>query len=638
MTKPPKTQPWLHDLEIAVGGNSCVLGGRDGDIAPAGAQGWLVDDERLLDRLTLQVGGCAVTGIGASSRGGRSEFFGAVRGIGDPGPDPTVEVRRARRVSGLSLVETIEITSRASSPVRTEAIIVLSGDGAQVARIKNGGAEATMNTTRTGETVTWTTSRHLVNAAVEEAGLPLGASIERSVTPEGGVRFAAPLELVTGSSARLTVTVSARRLAPSNFDADVGAGLVTWSPPQPADPRLAALMTASLEDLRSLLLTDPMAPADVFAAAGAPWYLTLFGRDSLWTARLALPLGTDLAAGTLRALARRQGVGHDSATAEAPGKIPHEVRRVAYVDTEHGFTLPPVYWGTVDATALWVCLLHDAWLAGLAEATVRELLPNLRAAMRWLLAVSEHGTQPVRYIDGSGSGLANQGWKDSGDSIRWADGRIAHSPIALVEAQAYAVEAAAGARRLLAEFGDPQGGDADLVLMCATLIEGLSRLVRERFWVERDGWRHLALALDGHGEAVDGIGSNMGHCLGTGLLTPEEVALVVQTLLDPILLGRHGIRTLSTDNEGFNPMGYHTGSVWAHDTAIIIRGLLREGWADEARDLAERLLDAGAAFGYRMPELFGDEGPLGRPVPYPASCRPQAWSPAAALVIAEALP
>ena len=218
----------------------------------------------------------------------------------------------------------------------------------------------------------------------------------------------------------------ATRLEGSAFPADAVSGRDVWSPEVDVvadDPRLGRLVNQSLEDLRGLLLSDPDAPTDVFAAAGTPWYLTLFGRDSIWAARMMLPVGTELAGGTLRALARRQGTRFDPATAEAPGKIPHELRRTAYTDETSGMSLPPVYYGTIDATALWVCLLHDAWRWGLPEAEVRDLLPALRSAARWLLDVAAPDADGlIRYVDESGHGLVNQGWKDSGDSMRFRDG------------------------------------------------------------------------------------------------------------------------------------------------------------------------------------------------------------------------
>jgi len=339
---------------------------------------------------------------------------------------------------------------------------------------------------------------------------------------------------------------------------------------------------------------------------------------------MSLPVGTELARGTLRALARRQGTRTEVGSAQEPGKILHEVRRTAFVDPGH-LALPPVYYGTVDATPLWVCLLHDAWRWGLAPADVHDLRPSLEGALGWMAAASERaGDGLLRYHDASGTGLANQGWKDSGDAMRTASGSIARGPIALVETQAYAVEAALGAADLLETVLGEDGSG------WRTWATDLAQRVRERFWVDGPAGPFLAMALDGAGRPVDGVGSNMGHALGTGMLRPDESARVAAALGAPDLLGPLGIRTMSAANPAYNPLGYHTGSVWTHDTAICAHGLARSGHPREASRAVAALIDVAAASGYRWPELFGAEPVGGRPAPYPASCRPQAWAAASA--------
>jgi glycogen debranching enzyme len=438
------------------------------------------------------------------------------------------------------------------------------------------------------------------------------------------------LRVEPGRSATVTMLVHASRRKASNLDADSGAARLDFSAVRVDgdDPRLQPTLATGLDDLRHLALTDPEAPDDVFAAAGTPWYLTLFGRDSLWAARMVLPFGTDLAAGTLRTLARRQGRAVDEGRAEAPGKIPHELRRTAYADGGLGLALPPVYYGTIDATPLWVNLLHDAWRWGMAESEVEALLPNLRAAVRWLTdfaAPDEDGL--LKYIDRSGTGLANQGWKDSGDSVRWRDGRIAEAPIALAEAQAYAIEAAESAAALYEAFGQQGAGEL------REWAEAMRVRFRARFWVEGPDGPYVGIAVDGRGATVDGVGSNMGHVLGTGTVTPQEAARIAATLTSATMLDRYGVATLASDNGGYNPIGYHTGSVWTHDTAICAWGLAREGHRQEAAAVGRSLLASAAAFGYRWPELYAGSGVLDQPAPYPASCRPQAWSAASAAAL-----
>ena len=296
--------------------------------------------------------------------------------------------------------------------------------------------------------------------------------------------------------------------------------------------------------------------------------------------------------------------------------------------------LPPVYYGTIDATPLWICLLHDAWKAGLPDAEVEELLPNLLDALEWL---RDHGDLDgdgfLEYLDESGTGLVNQGWKDSGDAIRWHDGSLAKGPIALAEVQAYAYEAAMVGAEILEAFGRP--GAAEWRHYAA----GMAERFRAQFWCEDELGPYPALALDADKRPVDGVTSNMGHLLGTGILNEEEQLIVVRRVMDPTMFSGYGVRTLSTTNGGYWPTRYHAGAVWSHDTALIISGMLADGFPDEAAQLAAGLLQVAEANDWRLPELFGGHGSdtMRTPVPFPASCRPQAWASASSVVIAAAL-
>ncbi len=525
------------------------------------------------------------------------------------------------------MTEEVTVTSRAGTEVRCEVGLEARGDGAELHAVKHGDVPGPALTPGTAgeDRGGWADVRHATTLVAH------GATVSAA---DGHLAVVWPVVLPPGSSATLEVEVWAERTASTPFDAGAGAGLVGWDAVRVTsqDSRLAATVHSSLVDLRHLLLTDPLDEGDVFAAAGSPWYLTLFGRDSIWAARMSLPFGTELARGTLRALARRQGTTTDVTSAQEPGKILHEVRRTTFVDPGK-LALPPVYYGTVDATPLWVCLLHDAWRWGLDPADVVELRPALDAALGWMRRAAESTADGLlRYHDASGTGLANQGWKDSGDAMRTASGAIAHGPIALVETQAYAVEAALGAADLLEAVLGEDG------TTWRAWAHGLAERVRTWFWVDGPAGPRLAMALDGAGRPVDGVGSNMGHTLGTGLLSTRESARVAATLGAPDMLGPLGIRTLSADNPAYNPLGYHTGSVWTHDTAICAHGLARTGHPREAGRAVAALVDVAAASGYRWPELFGAEPVGGRPAPYPASCRPQAWAAASAgLVVSTVL-
>ncbi len=597
-------QPALHDLVAAVHAPTAVLGAADGQIRAAGAQGLFHGDRRALSRAELRVAGHEpepVTSAPAGPHGAR--FVGLVRQLGDPGPDPTVRVDRLREARPDGMVEDIVIRSTAAGPVSATVTIDLAFDGAGMSGIKAGVPVSTVD----GQTV---------------------------VEGEGAARRGDRLEWTVDVPPRGTVTLRwAVRVTGDRLAVAPARTPVEWSRPALVadDRRLVRLLDRSLDDLAALRLTEPDLPTDTFLGAGVPWYLTLFGRDCLWAARMLLPLGTGLADGTLRVLARRQGTRIDERTGEAPGKIMHELRYgAAFGVTADG---PVTYYGTVDATPLWIGLLHDAWRWGLAEDRVVALLPNLEAALGWLDRYADpDGDGFLEYLDRTGRGLANQGWKDSADAVRYRDGRLADPPIALCEVQGYAYQAAVAGADLLDAFGRP-GGDR-----WREYAADLAERFRARYWVDGPDGPYPALALDRDKRPVDALTSNIGHLLGTGLLDPAESALVAARLVGPELSGGYGLRTMSSRDGGFSPLSYHCGSVWPHDTAIVLGGLARAGFGAAAAVLAEGLLAAAESFGYRLPEVYGgdDRDAVGRPVPYPASCRPQAWSAAAAVAVLHA--
>jgi glycogen debranching enzyme len=266
-------------------------------------------------------------------------------------------------------------------------------------------------------------------------------------------------------------------------------------------------------------------------------------------------------------------------------------------------------------------------------AEVESLLPHLEAALEWMRDYGDSdGDGFLEYVDTTGHGLANQGWKDSGDSIQWRDGTLADGPIALCEVQGYAYEAAIGGADLLETFGRP--GAETWRKWAADLKERFAAA----FWIDDPAGAYPAIALDAAKRKVDTVTSNIGHLLGTGILTPEQSELVARRLVSAELNSGYGLRTMSSDSAGFWPLSYHGGSVWAHDTAISITGLARAGHAAEAETLAEGLLAAAEGFDYRMPELHSGDSAAdtATPIPYPAACRPQAWSAAASVAVLSA--
>jgi glycogen debranching enzyme len=626
-------RPYLHAMIVAVQAPAVALSPADGQVRGPGA-GWYVADRRVLSGLVVTVDGVEpVAVVGQSAGAAHARFVGVVRGLGNPGADPTVFVERDRSVTGTTVREVVTVVSRARDPVTGTIGISLACDLATIFDVNSGRARPPL-AAEVGPTSTrW-------RGADGVTALAVYSPAADEVAADAQLRWAVTLEQHQSWSVALEVTVAED---PDPLVMLPVLGDPAFSSPvvRSGDRRLTELVEQSATDLTGLLVADAADPRDVTFAAGAPWYLSLFGRDSLWTARLTLPLGTTTAGGTLRALARRQGTRRDAESAQAPGKILHELRRgPVEVDLSgragHAIVLPPVYYGSVDATPLWISLLHDAWRWGLPADEVEALLPALDGALGWLRddAVGEDGF--VRYLDPTGRGLANQGWKDSLEAVQFADGRLATGPIALCEAQAYAHAAAVHAADLLDAFGR-RGADGWREWAAA-----LRDRFRERFWVDDVHGRFPAIALDRDGRPVDTVTSNLGHLLGTGLLDAEETAAVVDRLGAPDLASGFGLRTMSARETGYNPLSYHCGSVWPHDTAIAIAGLAASpgpAAATAARRLIDGLLAASPAFGGRLPELYGGQPAANghRPVPYPASCRPQAWSAAAGLVVVSAI-
>jgi glycogen debranching enzyme len=604
------------------------LSARSGQIRPVGAEGLYVHDLRALSRLEVTVDGTEPVPLGYELCGGASNQFESVLPPHE-GDGPAFVLVRQRTLGPTGMVESFTVKSYAATARHFRVEVALACDLAAISTVKAGLRPTDQPAIAIRDGLAWEVPGQ---CSVRASVSPLPSSVNAA-----GGRLGWDIAVEAGRSVTLQLTVElsedpsrAAVLPPSP-----GALRAVPAPEVMAlDDRLRQWVELSLADISQLQVALPDGPSEVFLAAGVPWYLTLFGRDSIWAARMLLPVGTELALGTLRALARRQGRSFDAQTGEQPGKVLHEVRRQTNYDGTSAklHTLPPVYYGTIDATPLWVCLLHDAWRWGLAEADVAPLLGPMRRCLDWLADTVRGGDGFVRYIDESGQGLANQGWKDSSDAIQSRDGRLARPPIALCEVQGYAHEAAIAGAELLEAFG--LDGAERWRQLAAELVDRF----RSHFWVTDEEGPYPAVALEDDGTPVNSVSSNIGHLLGTGLLSPEESAVVARRLGGPDLNSGFGLRTLATSSLGYNPFSYHRGSVWPHDTAIAIRGLARTG-GEEAQNsanlLIEGLLSAAEAFDYRLPELYSGCEKAGRrrPLPYPASCHPQAWTAASSIAV-----
>lgn len=621
MNPTPPLQPLLHDQTVVLRAPAQVWSSPTGVIGDRPIQGLYVSDVRILSTLTAEYDGVAAEPIATVTHGADAvSFIGLLRHLDDTSADPRLRVTQRREMRTDGLTERFTIESTLPHSISTSLVIRLAADLAAMDAVKSGLAPTPLSMEVDGDTATWADGSVFASAVAPRA----------SVTVDGG-----------GLVLRWDLVVPAKGSASAGFSVgatDASAVVqaapveVPWNVPavSASDDRLPRWVDRALGDLDALRLTTVADPTNQFLAAGSPWFFTLFGRDSLWAARFMLPLGTRIAGDTLRVLAGLQGSASVAPTAEQPGKIMHELRRSTLSIPAEGVVLPPLYYGTVDATPLWICLLHDAWRWGLPDAEVRALLPHLERALEWMRDFGDaDGDGLLEYVDETGHGLANQGWKDSGDSVQWRDGTLAVGPIALCEVQAYAFEAATHGADLLEHFGV---GDPGAWRDWASRLKGR---FDETFWISDAAGAYPAIALDAEKRAVDTVTSNLGHLLGTGLLDDDQSSLVARRLVSTELDSGYGLRTMSTDSAGYWPLSYHGGSVWTHDTAIAIAGLVRSGHQSEAGSLIGGLLAAAAGFDYRMPELHSGDprSAFSVPVPYPAACRPQAWSAAAAISV-----
>ncbi|HXR69909.1 glycogen debranching N-terminal domain-containing protein [Actinocrinis sp.] len=635
-----------------------AVSARDGQIRSSGAQGYYLGDHRSLSRLVLTIDGHEPVMLsGLLRNANRALFVGHWAPDGSSGTtEPQFVVRRSRELTD-EIREQIEIKNCDRDTWQLRVSVEIACEYADIAEVKAGtrGLPGTVHEVH-DDVLGWYSYREAIDRDEHETPRTLVHTMPRadSVSVDGQAdgaaavvgRFTWNVQLKPAESWTAILTTQQPE-PPKQFPFQRPRGAASWlrAPlvPRGDSSALDRLVENSLADLDALRLTtsrreEPAVPGlseGEFAAAGAPWFLTLFGRDSLWTARMLLPIDRGLALGTLATLSRYQGDKHDGHNEERPGKIPHELRAG---ETNHGDTLslPPVYYGSVDSTLLFIILMVESWRQDKDDEAIKALLPALHSALNWLEWQSaDHELGFVTYQPKPGQ-LSHQGWKDSPEAVTFASGQPADGPIALCEVQAYAYEAAMGAADLLEYVEGPAAA-----ARASGWREWAARLksrFREAFWVEDAYGHYPAIALDRDSIKVDGPSSNIGHLLSGGLLDDDEAQEVIELLFADGLNSQWGVRTRSEELVSYNPFGYHCGSVWPHDTAITISGLLGRD-RQRAETLARGLLDASAAFGFRLPELFAGisrkESP--QPVPVRAACMPQAWASASAIVIAQAL-
>lgn len=612
-----------------VEGASFSICGPNGDIEPRGTHGLFFRDTRFVSTWKIGLDGAPAERLATIPRHPFAATFVSRGRPGQGESDSTLFVERTRYV-GNGMREDLTIRNFARAETTCALSFSLDADFAHVFEVKDGRVRPRVNRAIGVEdemmSFSWEGGGVSRQLAVEfPAGTRLEpgfASLDVCVPAFGEWRACLEFRIaVDGEEVELRYSGG----EPVENSSPV-ARLREWEQSRPVIrsdlASLNATFRRSRQDIGALRIFDAEAPDEAVVAAGAPWYMTLFGRDSLITSVMTLMLDPSIASSTLTTLARMQGERVDDDTEEQPGKILHEVRQALAAVTEPG--IRSVYYGSVDATPLFVVVLGELFRWGADEEVITGLLPHADRALAWIDEFGDRdGDGFVEYGRATNRGLVNQGWKDSFDGVSFSDGRLAEAPIALCEVQGY-VYAAYRARAEIARHL----GDARLAGELEARAGRLKAAFNERFWLPDSGC--FALGLDAEKRPIDAMTSNVGHCLWSGIVDDDKAALTAERLCGPEMFTGWGIRTLASSMARYNPVSYHNGSVWPHDSSICAAGLARYGFVDEANAVTRGLFEAAEAFGGRLPELFCgfDRAAFPVPVSYPSGCSPQAWASA----------
>jgi glycogen debranching enzyme len=613
-----------------VDGASFCISGATGDIG-GGADGLIVADRRLVSRCRVTVNGRPLVPVDHHVDDPSAATF-VSRASGGP-----IIVRR--RFLGEGMRDDVEVRNPGDEATYVEVEIELAADLATAGALRDGRVDAPEIDPvldPADEPAAERVELVLVRGhgggrlgcrvgATEGVTVTPGRLLWEAIVPAGGARS---LSLV------ITPIVGGAELAPLYplgapvERSESGRRLDRWQrgvPQVTSDHQgLLATLHRSAHDLGSLRVLDPDFPERAVAAAGAPWFLALHGRDAIFAAYMSLILDPELALATVETLARFQGRDVDERTEEQPGRI---AQRIPFGSMGFGQGPGAVSYGSVDATPLFVMLLGELRRWGLAPEVVDRLLPHADRALEWITTFGDRdGDGYVEYQRSTDRGVRHQGWKDSADPIRFPDGRPARGPMALAEVQGY-VYAAFRARSHFAA----EAGDAAAATHWRERARALQTAFNRDFWVDDAGW--VALALDGDKQPVGSLASNVGHCLWTGILSEDKAALIAKHLVADDLFSGWGLRTLAASMGGYDPLAPHTGAVWPHDNAASAAGLVRYGFVDEAHRILMAQLDAASSSAdARLAVLGGfDRNDLRAPVRFPDPCSTRAWSSAAAL-------
>ena len=611
-----------------VEGSTFCVSGHDGDIDPLRPDGLFVQDTRVVSRWQLRLDGLPIETLGVVAAEPYESVF-----VGRAAPraghtEGTVIVERHRMV-GQGMREDIRLRNYGAEPAGVDLTLTAGADFADLFLVKE---HRLAHVPPVGH-------HHVGGDLLYWLDLP---------DAQRGIRISAPGAVSSPHTLTFRVVVPARdewrtiiEAVPSAQGVDLellypvdqpvadtapAQRMRDWRDETPravtSNPVLAEALRTSERDLGALRIQDPEHPEDDVVAAGAPWFMALFGRDSLLTGWMMLPFAPRLTLGTLRTLARLQGVRLDARTEEQPGRILHEVRLGADLSLVLGGA--SVYYGSIDSTPLFVMLVGRALRWGIPAQDLAEFRPAVERALEWIIRYGDRdGDGFIEYLRSSDRGLLNQGWKDSSDGVTFRTGVTARPPVAMAEVQGYGYGAMCAGADLLRAWGDDTAARAwdERAAVLRTRFD-------EAFWMPAENT--YALALDADKRQVDAVASNVGHCLWSGIIPPHRADAVIDRLIAPDMFSGFGIRTLSAKAGAYNPVSYHNGSVWPHDTVLAAAGMAEYGRRDAAATVIGGLLDALDAHGGRLPELFCGFSRTDKPVPvtYPASCSPQAWAAA----------
>jgi glycogen debranching enzyme len=618
-------------LTILAGSTFCIADDRgDVDEPPAGL---FAHDTRFLSRFVLLVNGARpllLTGKRGDPH--MASFFSRNPLVGALEQDELAIVRRRRVSTGIE--EQIVVRNLGRRHVELDVQLELAADFADIFAVKRhdfslgssidaaplpgpapAGYDGDGRSLRFADTASDLVTAITFSQPGErtESGLSFHLSLAPRAEWELALQIAPGLDAADADAVVGQLPAEARR---------VEASLSAWRHTVPTLhaglPTLQRSYDRSIDDLAALRLRA--AGNGELIAAGLPWFMTVFGRDTIIASLQTLLLGPDLARTALRELARLQATEDDASIDAEPGKIVHELR-----SGKGASAFFARYYGTVDATPLFLVLLSEVWRWTGDDALVEELREPALRALAWIDDYGDSdGDGFVEYERRVPHGLENQTWKDSHDSQLFHDGTQARAPIAAAEVQGYVYDA----KQRLAELAREVWKDAALATRLDAEATGLQARFDDSFWCERPGGWTYALALDGEKRPVNALTSNVGHLLWSGIVPEERVGAVAGQLFGPTLWSGWGVRTMASDDAGYNPLAYHDGTVWPHDNSLIAWGLARCGRRDEALQITRSLLEAASFFDYQLPEVFAgfsrEDAP--HPIIYPTASKPQAWA------------